>query len=64
MKHTLNTEKISNLPHVHVWQKACIANLTILSGYIKEEIHTRILKNLKEREIYSLQNSAKIIKIG
>ena len=26
---------------------------------IKEELHTRILKNLKEREKYSLQNSAK-----
>ena len=30
----------------------------------KEEIHTRILKNLKEREKYSLQNSAKMMKIG
>ena len=31
---------------------------------LKEELHTRILKNLKEREKYSLQNSAKIMKIG
>ena len=30
----------------------------------KEELHTRILKNLKEREKYSLQNSAKMMKIG
>ena len=30
----------------------------------KEETHTRILKNLKEREKYSLQNSAKMMKIG
>ena len=31
---------------------------------LKEELHTRILKNLKEREKYSLQNSAKMMKIG
>ena len=31
---------------------------------VKEELHTRILKNLKEREKYSLQNSAKMMKIG
>ena len=35
-----------------------------LGSFIKEEIHTRILKNLKEREKYSLQNSAKMMKIG
>ena len=31
---------------------------------VKEELHTRRLKNLKEREKYSLQNSAKMMKIG
>ena len=30
----------------------------------KEELHTRTLKNSKEREKYSPQNSAKIMKIG
>ena len=37
---------------------------THLRSVIFEELHTRILKNLKEREKYSLQNSAKMMKIG
>ena len=38
--------------------------LTSTPHTFKEELHTRILKNLKEREKYSLQNSAKMMKIG
>jgi len=48
------------------WLVICRQTMVVAlrNNRIKEEIHTRILRNLEEREKYSLQNSAKIIKIG